>query len=126
LRQVVLDCFHAQHSSSRDGTLTFSNLEVRLLPASCGKVEFALDTGAFHLERAAKGEAKKDDGIFPWSGARGRKAGRLSSTTPIWNGVARNETRKSAYHRRYDPNVPRCKNALVHWSHYELPMLQDH
>lgn len=46
------------------GTLTFSNLEVRLLPGSCGKVEFAVVTGNFHLERTAKGEAKKDDGIF--------------------------------------------------------------
>ena len=62
--QVVLDCFHAQHSTSRDGTFTFSNLEVRLLPASRGNAEFALVTGTFHLERAAKGEAKKDDGII--------------------------------------------------------------
>jgi uncharacterized protein (TIGR02246 family) len=46
------------------GTLTFSNLEVRLLPSSSGAVEFATVTGNFHLERAAKGEAKKDDGIF--------------------------------------------------------------
>jgi ketosteroid isomerase-like protein len=46
------------------GTLTFSNLEVRLLPSTCGAVEFAVVTGNFHLERAAKGEAKKDDGIF--------------------------------------------------------------
>jgi ketosteroid isomerase-like protein len=46
------------------GTLTFNDLEIRLLPASCGKTEFAVVTGKFHLERAAKGEAKKDDGIF--------------------------------------------------------------
>lgn len=46
------------------GTLTFSNLEVRLLPGSCDKVEFAVVTGNFHLDRTAKGEAKKDDGIF--------------------------------------------------------------
>ena len=46
------------------GTLTFSNLEVRLLPGSRGEVEFAVVTGSFHLERAVKGEAKKDDGIF--------------------------------------------------------------
>ena len=46
------------------GTLTFNDLEVRLLPGSCGKVEYAVVTGAFHLERTAKGEAKKDDGIF--------------------------------------------------------------
>jgi uncharacterized protein (TIGR02246 family) len=46
------------------GTLTFSNVEVRLLPSSCGAVEYAAVTGNFHLERAAKGDAKKDDGIF--------------------------------------------------------------
>ena len=46
------------------GTLTFTNLEVRLLPGSCGKIEFAVVTGNFHLQRTAKGEAKKDDGIF--------------------------------------------------------------
>jgi ketosteroid isomerase-like protein len=50
------------------GTLTFSDLDVRLLPSACGasgsSVEFAVVTGTFHLERTAKGEAKKDDGIF--------------------------------------------------------------
>jgi len=34
------------------------------LPGSCGKAEFALVTGRFHLERTQKGESKKDDGIF--------------------------------------------------------------
>jgi ketosteroid isomerase-like protein len=46
------------------GTLTFSNLEIRLLPGSCGAVEFAVVTGSFHLDRTAHGDAKKDDGIF--------------------------------------------------------------
>jgi ketosteroid isomerase-like protein len=46
------------------GTLSFTKLEVHLLPCSCGNVEFAVVTGKFHLERKAKGEAKKDDGIF--------------------------------------------------------------
>jgi ketosteroid isomerase-like protein len=46
------------------GKLTFGNLEVRLLPASTGAVEYAVVTGTFHLDRAAHGEAKKDDGIF--------------------------------------------------------------
>jgi ketosteroid isomerase-like protein len=46
------------------GTLTFGDLEVRMLPGSCGKAEFAVVTGRFHLERTQKGEAKKDDGIF--------------------------------------------------------------
>ena len=46
------------------GTLTFTNLEVRLLPGSCGTVEYAVVTGNFHLERTTRGDAKKDDGIF--------------------------------------------------------------
>ncbi len=46
------------------GMLTFNDLEVRLLPGSCGRAEFALVTGRFHLERTQKGESKKDDGIF--------------------------------------------------------------
>jgi len=46
------------------GTLSFDNLDVRMLPGSCGPVEYAVVTGNFHLERAAKGEAIKDDGIF--------------------------------------------------------------
>jgi ketosteroid isomerase-like protein len=46
------------------GTLTFRDLEVNLLPCSCGKTEFAVVTGKFHLDRTAHGEATKDDGIF--------------------------------------------------------------
>ncbi len=46
------------------GTLTFNDLEVRLLPGSCGKTELAVVTGRFHLQRTEKGEAQKDDGIF--------------------------------------------------------------
>jgi uncharacterized protein (TIGR02246 family) len=46
------------------GRLTFSNVEVRLLPGSCGSADYAVVTGNFHLERSTKGDAKKDDGIF--------------------------------------------------------------
>jgi ketosteroid isomerase-like protein len=46
------------------GHLTFSNIEVRLLPNSCGQSEYAVVTGNFHLDRTTHGEAKKDDGIF--------------------------------------------------------------
>jgi ketosteroid isomerase-like protein len=47
------------------GTLTFGDLDVRLLESSCGKAEFAVVTGTFHLERTAhSADAKKDDGIF--------------------------------------------------------------
>jgi uncharacterized protein (TIGR02246 family) len=46
------------------GTLTFRDLEVRLLPSASGKPEYALVTGHFHLERTEHGAAGKDDGIF--------------------------------------------------------------
>jgi ketosteroid isomerase-like protein len=46
------------------GKLTFTDLDIRLLQSGCGKSEIALVTGKFHLDRTAKGEAKKDDGIF--------------------------------------------------------------
>ena len=46
------------------GHLTFTNIEVRLLPSSCGQSEYAVVTGNFHLDRTTHGEAKKDDGIF--------------------------------------------------------------
>jgi ketosteroid isomerase-like protein len=46
------------------GTLTFTDLDVRMLPSPCGATDLAIVTGKFHLERSQKGEAKKDDGIF--------------------------------------------------------------
>jgi ketosteroid isomerase-like protein len=61
----ILERYKQSYTTAEQmGTLTFSDLDIRLLPSSCGKVEFALVTGSFHLERSAKGEAKKDDGIF--------------------------------------------------------------
>jgi len=54
----------AYRTPEQMGTLTFSNLEVRLLPGSCGQTEFAVVTGNFHLDRTVKGDAQKDDGIF--------------------------------------------------------------
>jgi uncharacterized protein (TIGR02246 family) len=46
------------------GKLTFNDISVRVLPSGCGAAEIALVTGKFHLDRTARGEAKKDDGIF--------------------------------------------------------------
>jgi ketosteroid isomerase-like protein len=61
----ILERYKQSYTTAEQmGTLTFSDLDVRLLPSACGKVEFAVVTGTFHLERTAKGEAKKDDGIF--------------------------------------------------------------
>ena len=57
---------YQQNYSTREqmGTLTFSDLDVRLLPSGCGKYEIALVTGKFHLDRSVHGKADKDDGIF--------------------------------------------------------------
>lgn len=61
----ILERYQKNYSSREQmGELTFHDLDVRLLPASCGKAEFAVVTGRFHLERSQKGEAKKDDGVF--------------------------------------------------------------
>jgi ketosteroid isomerase-like protein len=61
----ILERYQKNYSTREQmGTLSFNDLDVRLLVNSCAKVEFAVVTGHFHLERTAKGEAKKDDGIF--------------------------------------------------------------
>jgi ketosteroid isomerase-like protein len=73
----ILERYKANYSTAKQmGALTFTNLDVRLLPSTCGKVEFAVVTGNFHLERTAKGAATKDDGTFSlvWrKGAQGWK-----------------------------------------------------
>lgn len=46
------------------GSLSFSELDVRLLPSTSEKTEYALVTGRFHLERTEHGTAGKDEGIF--------------------------------------------------------------
>jgi len=57
---------YQENYTSREqmGTLTFSDLDVRLLPSGCGNTDIALVTGNFHLQRDKRGEAKKDDGVF--------------------------------------------------------------
>jgi ketosteroid isomerase-like protein len=61
----ILDRYARNYTTKEQmGTLTFTNLEIRLLPGSCGVVEYAVVTGNFHLERTAHGAAAKDDGIF--------------------------------------------------------------
>lgn len=63
--EKILERYQKNYTNREQmGKLTFNDLEVRLLPGSCGKPEFAVVTGRFHLERSQKGEAKKDDGIF--------------------------------------------------------------
>jgi ketosteroid isomerase-like protein len=63
--QPILERYRQNYTTREQmGTLTFSDLDVRLLPSGCGNSEIALVTGKFHLERTAHGDAKKDDGIF--------------------------------------------------------------
>lgn len=63
--QPILQRYEQNYSTREQmGTLTFSDIDIRLLPSGCGKTDLALVTGKFHLERATHGEAKKDDGIF--------------------------------------------------------------
>lgn len=46
------------------GTLTYSDIDVRLLPCPDGQSHYAAVTGRFHLDRSAHGTAAKDDGVF--------------------------------------------------------------
>jgi uncharacterized protein (TIGR02246 family) len=63
--RAILDSYR-KHYASREqmGRLTFSALDVRLLPGADGEVRYAAVTGRFHLDRTAHGEASKDDGVF--------------------------------------------------------------
>jgi ketosteroid isomerase-like protein len=63
--QPILERYQRSYSTREQmGTLTFSDVDVRLLPSGCGRAEIALVTGKFHLDRTAHGAAAKDDGIF--------------------------------------------------------------
>jgi len=63
--QPILQRYEQSYTNPEQmGKLTFSDIEIRLLPSSCGPAEYAIVTGKFHLDRTARGEAKKDDGIF--------------------------------------------------------------
>src|ERR1700743_1396157 len=58
----ILERYKQSYTTSEQmGKLSFTDLDIRLLPGACGKAELALVTGKFHLERTARGEAKKDD-----------------------------------------------------------------
>ncbi|HVU44724.1 MAG TPA: nuclear transport factor 2 family protein [Terracidiphilus sp.] len=63
--QVILGRYQKAYANKAQmGTLTFTNIEIRLLPVSCSATEYALVTGNFHLARTQHGKAKKDSGIF--------------------------------------------------------------
>jgi ketosteroid isomerase-like protein len=70
--QPILQRYKQSYTSREQmGSLTFSDLDIRLIPSGCAKFEIALVTGKFHLDRTAKGEATKDDGIFSLVWRRG-------------------------------------------------------
>ena len=76
--QPILERYKKAYSTKEQmGKLTFSDVDVRLLPAACGKAELALVTGKFHLERTAKGEATLDDGIFSLVWRKGPKGWKI-------------------------------------------------
>lgn len=63
--QPILERYqHAYSSPAQMGKLTFSDIDIRLLPGSCGKTEFAVVTGHFHLARTDRQPGSKDEGIF--------------------------------------------------------------
>ena len=63
--EPILERYKRDYSTTAQmGTLTFSRIDVRLLPGSCGAEEYAVVTGNFHLERKQQGPGTKDDGIF--------------------------------------------------------------
>lgn len=63
--RVLLADYHKHYASKAQmGTLTFSGLDVRLLPDVDGAVRYAVVTGRFHLARTEHGDAPQDDGVF--------------------------------------------------------------
>ena len=65
LRPILQRYQQAYSNAEQMGTLTFADVEVRLLPGSVRRrSEYAVVTGKFHLQRTTHGEAAKDDGIF--------------------------------------------------------------
>ena len=63
--QPILERYKESYSTREQmGTLTFSDIDIWLLPSGCGKSEIALVTGKFHLARTEHGASAKDDGIF--------------------------------------------------------------
>lgn len=63
--QPILDRYRKAYATQEQmGKLTFSDLNIRLLPSSTGTVEYAIVTGRFHLDRSAYGTSRQDDGVY--------------------------------------------------------------
>lgn len=63
-REILASYSRHYASRSQMGQLTFSALDIRLLPGVRGEVRYAAVTGRFHLDRSDHGETAKDDGVF--------------------------------------------------------------
>ncbi|HET6432714.1 SgcJ/EcaC family oxidoreductase [Dyella sp.] len=63
--QAILASYR-EHYAGREqmGQLTFSGIDVRLLPCADGGVRYAVVTGRFHLDRTAHGSVAADDGVY--------------------------------------------------------------
>jgi ketosteroid isomerase-like protein len=63
--QLILDRYRKAYATQEQmGQLTFSDLDIRLLPSANGAVEYAIVTGRFHLDRTTHGTARQDDGVY--------------------------------------------------------------
>lgn len=63
-RQILASYRRHYTSPEQMGQLTFSDLDIRLLPGVNGEVNYAVVTGHFHLDRKQRGQVAKDDGVF--------------------------------------------------------------
>ncbi|MBU6247704.1 MAG: SgcJ/EcaC family oxidoreductase [Xanthomonadaceae bacterium] len=63
-RQILASYREHYATKAQMGTLTFSDLDVRLLPGASGAVRYAVVTGRFHLHRSAHGSVAQDDGVY--------------------------------------------------------------
>ena len=63
--RAILESYRRHYATrAQMGRLTYSDLDVRLLPGAGGEVRYAVVTGRFHLDRSAHGEVAQDDGIY--------------------------------------------------------------
>lgn len=63
--QAILASYRKHYANNAQmGRLTFSDVDVRMLPCAQGEVRYAVVTGRFHLDRSEHGEAAQDDGVY--------------------------------------------------------------
>jgi uncharacterized protein (TIGR02246 family) len=63
--QAILASYREHYANrAQMGRLTFSGVDVRLLPCAEGEPRYAVVTGRFHLDRSEHGEVAQDDGVY--------------------------------------------------------------